>query len=154
MRDWVKIIGSTERPYTQAAHDRWDQTVVEFPSRQVKVQRGDRLLLYTGHPLRRFIGVCRVRETPQPLTASEDGLASSCSVFAQLCLEDIETYGVPSNEVFPLPSGQKLLALRQKSHVQVRRLDAHHLIGHLLRALTRELEDQTDALLQRCLFSN
>ncbi len=151
--DWIKIVGgSNTSPYTQAAHDSWDRRYVWFPGKGTSVTAGDRLFLYTGHPLRRFFCISEVLEDPSVSIQAQEGLHLRCRVQTQLTLVDLRTYGVRAEAVFPLPSGARLLSLRQKSHVQIDSNDAVRLVTHLMAALARELSGAVDAPVQRSLF--
>ncbi len=140
MADWIKIVGgSNTSPYTQATHDGWDRRYVWFPGKGTSVAAGDRLFLYTGHPLRRLFCICRVLEDPSVSLNAQEGLHLRCRVQPLLTLSDLRTYGVDAGSVFPLPGGARLVSLRQKSHLQIEDDDAVRLITHLVAALAREL---------------
>ncbi|MFO8059276.1 MAG: hypothetical protein R6U70_01270 [Bacillota bacterium] len=151
MAEWIKIVGGSKTsPYTQAAHDSWDRRHVWFPGTGTSVSAGDRLFLYTGHPLRRFFCICRVLEAPSVSINAREGLHLRCRVQTQLTISDLTAHGVRAEAVFPLPGGATGVSLRQKSHLRIEGNDAVRLITHLMAALARELA--ADAPIQRSLF--
>ena len=153
MTEWIKIVGGTRTaPYTQNQHEIWDQRHVWFPGKGTSVAAGDRLFLYTGHPLQRFFSICTVLEDPSIRINAEEGLHLRCRVQPHLTLSDLAVYGVRAESVFPLPGGARLISLRQKSHLQIETDDAVRLITHLVAALTRELSAIMDAPIQKSLF--
>lgn len=151
--DWIKITGSTDDPYTQARHRDWDQRYVWFPGTGARVAEGDRLFLYTGHPLRRFYGLCIVLERPVSVVVPRDGLRLRSRVFVQVNVWDLRGYGVPAEEVFPLPGGRSTLSLRQKSHIILEPREASLLSSRLLEAVAREAVNWIGLPIQSGLFS-
>ncbi len=152
MSDWIKITGSIEAPYTQARHHEWDQRYIWFPGAGSRVARGDRLFLYTGHPLRRFYALCIVLEGPVSVVVPRDGLRLRARVFTQLSLWDLRTYGVEADEAFPLPSGRDTRSLRQKSHIVLNPEESIALGKRLLAAAARETHDWIGVPIQVQLF--
>ncbi len=153
MTDWIKVMGSSDHPYNQRKHRGRDQRHVWFPGRSSTVDEGDRLFLYSGHPLQRFFGVVLVICAPRVTIGSEDGLRLCCRVFTQLQLVDLENFGVPAKDVFPLPGGTRLVSMRQNSHVEIQPDDAARLYTHLHTAAAREQAEMTRAPVQRNLFT-
>lgn len=152
MSDWIKITGSMENPYTQARHRNRDQRHVWFPGTGARVEKGDRLFLYTGHPLRRFYGICIVLEGPVSVVVPRDGLRLRSRVFDQLSVWDLRSYGVDAEDVFPLPGGREMISLRQKSHIILDPTEASSLAELLVAAVEREIEDWTGIPIQARLF--
>lgn len=154
MAYWIKTVGSSILPYTQERHDSWNQQYVWFPGDNVSVTDGDRLFLYTGRPLRRLFAICTVTEAPSVSIGAHDGLRLRSPVFVHLTISDLLSSGVKAEEVFPLPSGRKLVSLRQNSHVRIESDDGIRLTTHLITALQRELARNSTRLTQRSLFGN
>lgn len=152
MADWIKTVGSSISPYTQERHDSWNQQYVWFPGEHVSVTGGDRLFLYTGRPLRRLFAVCTVTEAPSVSIGVHDGLRLRAPVFVHLCISDLKSSGVAAEQVFPLPSGLRLVSLRQHSHVRIEDNDAVRLTTHLMTALGREFARDAGRLMQQSLF--
>lgn len=153
MTDWIKVMGSYDRPYNQMRHRSRDQRYVWFPGRSSSVQEGDRLLLYSGHPLQRFFAITLVVREPSMTIGSEDGLRLCCRVFTQLAIVDLEDFAVRADNVFPLPSGTKLVSMRQKSHVKIQSDDAIRICTHLQAAAAEETAQMTRAPVQKNLFN-
>ncbi len=152
MSDWIKITGSADDPYTQAAHREWDQRFVWFPGTGSRVDRGDRLFLYTGHPLRRFYAICIVLDRPVSVVVPRDGLRLRSRVFTQLSVWDLKGYGVSVDEVFPLPGGRGTISLRQKSHIILDPREVKPLAERLASATVREASDWIGIPVQSALF--
>ena len=153
MTDWIKVTGSTEKPYNKRRHQKWNQEYIWFPGDSSSVRTGDRLFLYTGHPLRRFYGVSIVSEEPTITIEASRGLKLRCGVSTHFILVDLDTYAVKAEDVFPLPSGIELVSLRQKSHLKIQPEDAARLSTHLICALVRESAGLTSTPVQTSFFN-
>jgi len=145
VQDWIKLLGTQEEPYTQAAHTLRDHGVVLFRQKRVAVKRGDRMFLYVILPRgNAFIGLSTAIGRPAP-HHGDPRWPTEVRVIPNLTVFALEA-AVPARSVMPLPGGVTAAVLRRRSHVRIPPEAAARLLAVLRDAVAAELEGRATLL--------
>lgn len=135
-RYFIKALGRTDAPYSQARHEAEDHRIVGFPGKSARIAVGDTLFLYAvGHG--KFFGIATLEDwLPDP--GPNPRYPLQARVFVNVMLRNVEN-GPNNDEVFPLPDGTDTLSMRQHSHIAISQESAKKLASLVLKAATHEL---------------